>query len=166
MSTEPFCLYIATDTILSIQDGWEWKTQFTSFWKQLGLCLTWGVPVKSFRALRLAHLPASSSGIVDTEQIFAELEDPKSYKRQSCELCEHRFWSQTVLGSEPACDAMMLWCYAVMLGVLGQELHDFLPYFSCMENTSIPQEVTVKIKWVSAVKCTNHTTQANIGLRY
>lgn len=159
MSTEPFCLYIATVTILSIQDGWEWKTQFTSFWKQLGLCLTWGVPVKSFRALRLAHLPASSSGIVDTEQIFAESEDPKSYKRQSCELCEHRFWSQTVLGSEPACDANYL-------GVLGQELHHFLPYFSCMENTSIPQKVTVKIKWVSTVKCTNHITQANIGLRY
>ena len=128
------------------------KNSVYKFLKQLGLCLTWGVPVKFFKALWLAHLPASSSGIVDTERIFAELEDLKVTSGRAVELCEHRFWSQTVLGSELVCDANYL-------GVWGQELHHFLPYFSCMENTSIPQKATVNIKWVSRVKCTNHITQ-------
>ncbi|KAG5196373.1 hypothetical protein JEQ12_011059 [Ovis aries] len=41
------------------------------------------------------------SGIADTERIFAELEDPKSYKRQSCRtlLCPtgHHVWVHSVL---------------------------------------------------------------------
>ena len=35
-------------------------------------------------------------------------------------------------------------------------------YFSCEENTSIPQKVTVKIKWVNTVKCTNQLALRSI----
>lgn len=113
-----------------------------------------GVPVKSFSTLWLAHLPASSSGIVDTEQIFAELEDPKSYKRQSCGT----LWASVLEPDSLVSQA----CLCNYLGDFGQEFHHFVPYFSCKENTSMPQKVTVKIKWVNTVKCTNQLALRSI----